>query len=117
MFRIWNRRTKQWQERDFHLIGEVMLLQGFPIKELNDLVVNEATGLKDKNGKEIYEGDRLKNGATYRLVRLVESQAAWFAGSRRLTRELAARCVVTGNDYEGGCFKEPLKSAEAGDAN
>jgi YopX protein len=101
MFRIWNRRTKQWQERDFHLIGEVMLLQGFPIKELNDLVVNEATGLKDKNGKEIYEGDRLKNGATYRLVRLVESQAAWFAGSRRLTRELAARCEVTGNDYEG----------------
>jgi hypothetical protein len=39
MFRIWNRRTKQWQERDFHLIGEVMLLQGFPIKELNAGVV------------------------------------------------------------------------------
>lgn len=71
IFRIWNKDTKQWLKDEISLHcfcnyflddnGKVFCLttseRGMGIQEMENVVVQMASGIRDKSGNMIYDGD------------------------------------------------------------
>jgi hypothetical protein len=83
-FRVWNNKTKSWVHgpgEEVNLFGEMILLGGFmngiSVEDLNECLAFQYSGCKDKNDREIYEGESIKyKGQTGHVV--------FFAGSFRV---------------------------------
>lgn len=111
-FRIWNDDTKEWMTGSSKGIGGAQALgyasflseAVFPDygAAYKDIFVEQYTGLKDRNGKEVYEGDLVANGTLTGIVEYkVDDFCAWTVGATTNgTVLLSGSWTVIGNVHE-----------------
>jgi uncharacterized phage protein (TIGR01671 family) len=125
-FRAWDKLQiiflKPWPD-GFHILGETtcfniigqQLKQFTPdkstLERLNDVIITQYTGLKDKNNNEIYEDDIVKSNKDV-LFRIIwsEKKHGWCAVTKNIwnlkgriyksMNFVLEKCVVIGNIYE-----------------
>ena len=114
-FRAWDKQNKNMEEVDL-LGSNVLHIKNSEWENIEDFEVIQYTGLKDRKGKDIFEGDIVAEGTINYVV-------AFYAGAWRLKQNIDGdtwwkslyryvadfRVEVIGNVYEN---QELLKEGE-----